>query len=177
LGVFTAALQNYYYSRLFWELRFLDGNEAALRDYVRAEIAKRNILNLLKSREASISRETFAKHLIQGGLIPEASLLDAYSAPDLSETVKRFEPWFDLSQALEKYRQSSNLTEFEVAIDKIIVRQYLPRFRSLGISLGSVFAFILRADFERLNIRRITYAKQYGMTEEYIRSVILEETP
>jgi V/A-type H+-transporting ATPase subunit C len=173
LGVFTVALQNYYYTKLFQELRFLQGDEGLLREYFRTEITKRNLLNLLKAKESNISRDTFAKHLIEGGLVNQASLLDAYSSPDLGEVGKRFEQSFDITEALEKYKQSHDLTEFEVNLDRAMVAKFVPRFRSLAISLTSVFSFVLQAEFERQNIRRITYAKQYGMTEEYIRSIIL----
>jgi V/A-type H+-transporting ATPase subunit C len=173
LGVFSSALQNLYYSKLFWELRFLQGDEGVLREYIRTEIAKKNILILLKSRESNLGKEIFGKHLIDGGLIGKDSLMEAYSSPALGDIVKRFEPWFDLSAALEKYSQNGNLTEFEVTMDKIIVSKYLPKFRSFSISLTTIFAFILQSEFERQNIRRITYSKQYGMTEEYIKSIIL----
>ena len=74
---------------------------------------------------------------------------------------------------LEAYKQSGDLTQFEVAFDKKIVAKFLPRFRSLVISLTAVFGFVIQAEVERQNVRRITYAKQYGMTEEYIKTVIL----
>ncbi len=173
LGVFSSALQNYYYSKLLSELRFLVGDEGVLREYVRAEISKKNILNLLKSRESKLDRDVFAKHVIDGGLIDKNSLLEAYSSPDLGDVVKRFDAWFDLTAAVEKYVQSGNLTEFEVAMDRILVSKYVPKFKSLAISLTMVFYFVFQAEFERQNIRRITYAKQYGMTEEYIKSIIL----
>lgn len=173
LGVFSSALQNYYYSKLLSELRFLQGDEGVLREYVRAEISKRNILNLIKSRESKLDREIFARHKIEGGLIDSASLMEAYASPDLGDIAKRFENWFNIGEAVEKYSQSQNLTELEVALDKIIVAKYLPKFKSLSISLTSVFAYVFQAEFERQNIRRITYAKQYGMTEDYIRSIIL----
>jgi V/A-type H+/Na+-transporting ATPase subunit C len=173
LGVFTAALQSLYYSRLLWELRFLQGDEGVLREYVRAEITKRNLLNLLKSRDSNLDREVLSRHLVEGGLIATSSLLEAYNSPELGETIKRFEPWIDLTEALESYRKSDNLTEVEVAFDKLVVARYLTRFRSLSISLTSSFAFVLQAEYERQNIRRITYAKQYGMTEDYIKSVLL----
>jgi V/A-type H+-transporting ATPase subunit C len=173
LGVFTAALQNYYYQKLLWDLRFLKGDEGVLREYFKSEISKRNILNFLKSRESKLDKDTFAKHLVDGGLVPSASLLEAYSSSDVSEFVKRFEPWFDLSAPLEKYLKTGNLTEFEVSMDQMIVAKFLPRFRSLVISLTAVFGFVIQAEVERQNIRRITYAKQYGMTEEYIKTVIL----
>jgi V/A-type H+/Na+-transporting ATPase subunit C len=173
LGVFSSALQNLYYSKLFWELRFLQGDEGVIREYMRAEVSKKNVLNLLKSRESEIDKEVFSRHLIDGGLITKDSVLEAYSSPDLADILKRFEPWFDLSTALERYKQNANLTEFEVTLDKLIVSKYLPKFRSFSISLTTIFAFILQAEFERQNIRRIAYAKQYGMTDEYVKSIIL----
>jgi len=173
LGVFSGALQNLYYSKLLWELRFLQGDEGVLREYIRSDISEKNLLNFLKSRESKLDKETFSKHLIDGGLVPIAGLLEAYSSSDIGDATKRFEPWFDLAAPLEKYTQTGNLTEFEVTIDKMIVAKFLPRFRSLPISVTAVFGFVLQAEFERENIRRITYAKQYGMTEEYIKTVIL----
>ncbi len=173
LGVFTGALQNYYYSKLLWELRFLKGDEGVLREYFKSEISKRNIVNFLKAKESKLDRETFAKHLIDGGLIPTASMLEAYNSSDATEMTKRFEPWLDLSAPLERYLKNGNLTEFEVAVDKMIIEKFLPRFRSLPVSLTAVFGFVIQAEVERQNIRRITYAKQYGMTEEYIKTVIL----
>jgi len=173
LGVFTVALQKLYYSRLLWELRFMQGDEGMLREYVRAEIAERNILVLLKSKESKLDREIFARHIIDEGLISQADLLDAYASIDLADVIKKLEPWFDLTGAFESYRKTGNLAEFEVAMDKLIAARYISRFRSLLASLTSTFAFILQAEYERQNIRRITYAKQYGMSEEYIRSVLI----
>ena len=173
LGVFTGALSNYYYSKLLWDLRFLKGDEGVLREYFKSEISRRDILNFLKSRESKLDRDTFAKHLIDGGLVPSAGLLEAYASSDVGDMAKRFEPWFDLTAPLEKYAKTGNLTEFEVSIDQMIVAKFLPRFRSLPVSLTAVFGFVIQAEVERQNIRRITYAKQYGMTEEYIKTVTL----
>ncbi len=173
LGVFTVALESYYYSKLLQELRFLQGDEGLLREYFRTEITKRNILNVLKAKDSNVSREVCARHLVEGGLVSTTSLLDAYGSPDISDIGKKFELSFPITEPLEKYKQSHDLTEFEVSLDRIMVSKFVPRFRSLAISLTSVFLFVLQAEFERQNIRRITYAKQYGMTEEYIRSIIL----
>jgi V/A-type H+/Na+-transporting ATPase subunit C len=173
LGVFSSALHNLYYSRLLWELRFLQGDEGVIREFVRAQIAERNILTLLKSREVKLDKEIFSQHLVSNGLIPLDSLLEAYSSPSMGDIVKRMEPWFDLSSALEKYGRNGDLTEFEVSMDKLIVSKYIAKFRSFSISLATIFAFVLQAEVERQNIRRITYAKQYRMTEEYIWSIVL----
>jgi len=173
LGVFTVALQNLYYARLFQELRFLQGDEGVLREYIRTEIAKRNLLSMLKAKESNLTREVFAKHVIEGGLLSTPTVLDAYSSAELSDVAKRLEPWFDLAEPLESYGQDHDLTKLEVSFDRLVVSKFTPKFRSLAISLTAVFAFVLQAEFERQNVRRITYAKQYGMTEEYIKSIIL----
>jgi V/A-type H+-transporting ATPase subunit C len=173
LGVFSSVLQNYYYSKLLWELRFLQGDEGAIREYIRSEIAKKNILTLLKSKESNIDKDTYSKHLIEGGLISKEILLEAFSSPSLADSLKKFESWFDLSNSLQRYNQKGDLTEFEVSLDKLIVSRFVSRFRTFSISLTTIFAFILQAEFERQNIRRIVYAKQYAMTEEYIKSIIL----
>lgn len=173
LGVFSSPLQNLYYSKLLWELRFLQGDEGVLREYIRAEISKKNILLLLKSKESNLDKEILGKHLIGGGLIGKEVLLESYSSPALGDIGKRLEPWLDLSAALEKYCENHNLTEVEVSMDKIIVAEYLPKFRSFSISLTTIFAFVLQSEIERQNIRRITYSKVYGMPEEYTRSIIL----
>jgi len=173
LGVFSGALQNLYYSRLLWALRFVHGDEGVLREYIKAEITKRDMLILLKSRESNLDRDIVSRHLIDGGLISEASLLESYASPDIGDAVKKLEPWFNLSDAFARYRQTQDLTEFEVAIDKLIVTKYLTDLRSMALSLTAVFAFLFQAEIERQNIRRITYAKQYGMTEDYIKSVLL----
>ena len=144
-----------------------------LREYIRSEISKRNLLNLLKSRESKLDKEIFSKQQIDGGLVPTSGVLEAYSSSDPGDAAKRLEPWFDLAAPMEKYAESGNLTELEVTMDKMIVAKFLPRFRSLPVSVTAVFGFVLQAEFERQNIRRITYAKQYGMTEEYIKTVIL----
>ncbi|MDG6939071.1 MAG: V-type ATPase subunit [Nitrososphaerota archaeon] len=173
LGGMVSALQKYYYDRLLWELRFLKGDEGVLREYVRAEVAKRNILNVLKGRESGLDKEAFSRHLIEGGLIAKEQLLEAYGTPSLSELVKRFEPWFNLSDALQRYEQSDNLSEFEVSMDRLLVAGYMGRFRSLSLSSTAVFSFVLQAEVERQNIRRTVYGRQYGMPEEYINAILL----
>ena len=59
---------------------------------------------LLKSKESGLDRETFAKHVIDGGLMQRGVVLslEAYSSPDLGEVVKKLEPYFELTDALEQ---------------------------------------------------------------------------
>jgi V/A-type H+-transporting ATPase subunit C len=173
LGVLSAVLQNYYYSRLLWELRFLRGDEGVIREYIRAEISKKNVLTLLKARESELSREVVSRHLIEGGLIGTQSLLEAYSAPSLGELIQKFEPWFSLSEAAERYQRNRNLSEMEVAMDRVIAQKNMRSMKNNSISAASVLAFVLQAEYERENIRRIVYGRHYGLSEEDINAVLL----
>jgi V/A-type H+-transporting ATPase subunit C len=173
LGVLSAVLQNHYYSKLLWELRFLRGDEGVLREYIKAEITKKNLLTLLKARESNLSREVVSKHLIEGGLIGIQSLMEAYSAPTLSELVQKFEPWFNLNEAVERYQKNRNLSEIEVAMDRVIVQRNMRSMKNNSLSVSSVLAFVLQAEYERENIRRIVYGRHYGLSEEDINPLLL----
>lgn len=172
LGVLSGALYGEYYSKLLWELRFKRGDEGVLREYVRAEIAKRNLLNFFKAREAGIERERLEKHLVEGGLIPVQTVLELYSTP-LPEVAQRLQGVFDLAEPLKQYESSHNLAELEVALDRELVSKYVVKMRSSPLSSVYVFWFILQAEYERANIRRIVYGKHYGLSEENIRRLLL----
>ncbi|PSN83687.1 hypothetical protein B9P99_03075 [Candidatus Marsarchaeota G1 archaeon OSP_B] len=173
LGVFGAALQNYYYSNLLWSLRFVHGNEGPIREYVRAEITKLNFLNLVKARLAGINRETLRFHLIEGGFLSEQALLEAYSSPSVSDMVQRFDVYFNLSEAYERFANSGNLSELEVAVDRAIASKFLTPLKTSAPSAAFTLYFLFRVEKERENIRRIVYGKHYSLPEENISSSLL----
>jgi len=67
LGPMMSALHESYYQKLLESLKFFQGDEGNIRDLIRAEIDKKNILNLLKAKESNIEKEMVAKHLVEGG--------------------------------------------------------------------------------------------------------------
>ncbi|MEM3798701.1 MAG: V-type ATPase subunit [Thermoprotei archaeon] len=172
LGVLSGALYSEYYSKLLWELRFRRGDEGVLREYVRAEIAKRNILNFFKAREAGVERERLEKHLVDGGLIPTQSVLELYTTPT-AEVGQKLQGVFNIGDALQAYESTKNLAELEVALDRELGARYVGRMRSSSLSTVYVFWFLLQAEYERNNIRRIVYGKHYGLSEENIRRLLL----
>ncbi|MEM0075192.1 MAG: V-type ATPase subunit [Conexivisphaerales archaeon] len=175
LGIFEAVLLNDYYSRLQWELRFRKGDEGALREYIRAEITKRNLLTIMKSRDSPIEKQILSRHLLQGGFLETQDLLAAHDSKDLSGLAGRLKQWFDIAPAIKRFNETRNIAEFEVEIDNAIVENYFWRFRMHDIlSLTGIFMFILKAQYERENIRRIVYGKQYQLPVSYIKSILLE---
>jgi len=174
LGIFEGALLNDYYSRLQWELRFNKGDEGTLREYFRAEITKRNLLTVLKSRDSGLSKDVLSRHILSGGFAEVDAFVSAYETNDIASIVSRLKPFIDVSKAVKRYSESRNIAEFEVEVDNVIIDNYFWRFRMHDVlSLTGIFFFIIRGQFERENIRRIVYGKEYGLPVNYINSILL----
>lgn len=173
LGPMMAALQRYYYSRLLEALKFFQGDEIVTRELIRTEIDKRNVLSLLKAKEGNIEKDVVVEHLIEGGNIPTRELGEMYMAKNLDELVKRIDTYYKLGEGLDQYKKSGSLVDLEVALDKIISNRYLKRLKSTALSVGTIFYFIMRAEHERANLRKILYAKHYNLPMERIKSMLI----
>jgi len=175
LGPMMTALQAFYYKQLLESLRFFQGDEGLIREMIRTEIDKKNILSLLKGKESGVQREIVSKHLVDGGKIPLNELSEIYNAKNVTELVGRLEGRFAFVQALAHYKKTSSLIDFEVALDKFIETNYVRKLKNIALSIGTIFYFIITAEHERENIRRIAYGKRYNLSTERINSMLLLE--
>jgi V/A-type H+/Na+-transporting ATPase subunit C len=167
LGPMMYALQKFYYKTLLESLKFFQGDEGMIREFFRAEIDKKNILNLMKGKEANLDKELVGRHLNDGGRIPMNELLDIYGVKDSAEIAG--------INALAQYKKTKSLIDFEVALDKFINIQYVKKLKNIALSIGTVFYFIINAEYERENIKRIAYGKRYNLSTEQISSMLLSE--
>ncbi|MEM3670750.1 MAG: V-type ATPase subunit [Thermoprotei archaeon] len=174
LGVFSAAIYRKYYSDLLWQLRFLRGDEGSVRDYVRAEISKKNMFSALKALDSKMSREQLMSHLIDGGFVPASSLAEAYASGSRPEIVRRFSSCFDVEKILEQGGADASLAKLETAVDQEVVSRYAKKIANNSLSAVSSIAFLIRAETERANIRRVLYGVAYGMPEQDISGMILK---
>lgn len=175
LGPMMAALQSNYYQSLFEALKFFQGDEGMIRELIRTEIDKKNILSLLKGKESNLEKELVSKHLVPGGKIPLNELASIYELKNVVEIAGKIETYFSLAQALAQYKNTKSLIEFEVAMDKFIYTTYVKKLRNIALSIGTIFYFIINAENERENIKRISYGKRYNLTTEQINSLLLME--
>ncbi len=175
LGSMMSALQIYYYQRLFESLKFFQGDEGMIRELFRAEIDKKNILNLMKAKEANLDKEVVNKHLVDGGRIPMNELMDIYGVKDTAEIVGRVENRFTLINALAQYKKTRSLIDFEVTLGKFINSEYVKKLKNIALSIGTIFYFIINAEYERENVKRIAYGKRYNLSTEQINSFLVSE--
>jgi V/A-type H+-transporting ATPase subunit C len=173
LGPMMSALHEEYYQKLLESLRFFQGDEGTIRELVRAEIDKKNILNLLKAKESNLEKEVVSRHLVEGGRISSKELLDSYEVKDVGEIAARLESHFKLNEAIEQYKTSKSLIDFEIAITKFIFTNYIKKLRNIALSIGTIFYFIFRAENEHENLKRITYGKRYDLPIDKIKGMLL----
>lgn len=177
LGPMMADLIAYYYTTLIESLRFFQGDEGVIRDLFRVQIDKRNILNLLKGKDSDLDRELINKHLIKGGNISRDELFDILGSKSIEEFIGKVQKHYNLADLLkETYLKTHSLIDFEVAFDKFISKSYLKRLKNISLSLGSIFHFIISAEYEWDNIKRIAYGKRYDFSLERITSMLVLET-
>ena len=177
LGPMMADLISYYYTTLIESLRFFQGDEGVIRDLFRVQIDKRNILSLLKGKDSELDRELISKHLIKGGNISRDDLFDIFGSKSMEEFVGKVQKQYNLTDLLkDTYTKTHSLIDFEVAFDKFISKSYLKRLKNIPLSLGSIFHFIITAEYEWDNIKRIAYGKRYDLSIERITSMLVLET-
>ena len=111
-------LMAYYFTTLIESLKFFQGDEGIIRDVIRMQIDKKNILSLLKGKDSNLDRELVNKHLIEGGHIALNELLEMFGSKNIEEFVNRIEERLIMGDLLETYRKTHSLIDFEVAMDQ-----------------------------------------------------------
>ncbi len=173
LGPMMSAMHASYYQKLLESLKFFQGDEGIIRELIRVEIDKKNILTLLKAKESNIEKELVVGHLVEGGRISTNDLAQTYEVKDVEEIIGRVEPHFKLSEALEQYKTSKSLIDFEVAITKLINTTYVKKLKNIALSIGTIFYFIINAENEHENLKRIAYGKRYNLSIDKIKEMLL----
>jgi V/A-type H+-transporting ATPase subunit C len=132
-------------------------------------------MSLLKCKDSNLNRELVIRHLIDGGHISQNELMDMFESKNTGEFVDRIDEHLDLGELLETYRKTHSLIDFEVALDKFTSLSYVQKLKSISLSIGFIFHFIIIAEFEWDNVKRIAYGKRYGIPMERINSMLLFE--
>ncbi|HTP54497.1 MAG TPA: V-type ATPase subunit [Thermoplasmata archaeon] len=168
------ALDVEYYRSVLGGTRFFQGDEWIVRELVKSEIDRRNALLLLKAKAADLPLEEVAARWIDGGAIPAADAADLFGARGVPELAERLQPRFpSIGEGSAEFANGGSLVGFEAAIERDRAVRELKRLRAYPLSLGVIFAFLLRAEIERGDIRRIAFGKLYGLANERIEPLLV----
>ncbi|HYK94046.1 MAG TPA: V-type ATPase subunit [Thermoplasmata archaeon] len=168
------ALDRDYYVRLLESLKYFQGDEWVVRQFVQGEIDIRNVLLLLKGKDADVPADVVADRWIEGGSMARTLVPELFGARDVPELVKGLEGRFPtLPEGVAEYRAQRSLTVFEVALQRDRAVREIRRMRAYPLSLAILFTYLLLSELERGDLRRIIYGRLYALPTERIESLLV----
>lgn len=163
------ALEKDYYARLHEAARFFQGDEWVVRRFIQSEIDQRNVLLLLKARDAEVPPEEVERRFLDGGSMPRTLLGELSTARTVPELVNALaERYPALPDGTPTYTVSRTLTGYEAALSRERALTELRRMRSFPLALAMTFVYLFLADLERTDLRRIIYGRLYGLSNDAI---------
>jgi vacuolar-type H+-ATPase subunit C/Vma6 len=159
-----SALDRFYYEDLLGSARLYQGDEWVVRLLIQSEIDVRNALLLLKGKDAGLPVEAVLERFLDGGLFLRSSVPEVYGGRSVAELVGSLESRFPaLPEGNDLYQSGRSLAGYEAALGRERAVRELKRLRAYPLSVSIVFAFLLLAELERADLRRIVYGKLYGV--------------
>ena len=167
-------LERDYYAKLLESLKFFQGDEWVVRQFVQGEVDIRNVLLLLKGKDAQLPADVVAERWIDGGTLARTVVAELFGARDVPELVKGLEGRFPtLPEGLAEYRTGRSLTAFEVALQRERAVREIRRMRAYPLSLAILFTYLLLAELERGDLRRIIYGRLYALSTERVEGLLI----
>ncbi|HTW40674.1 MAG TPA: V-type ATPase subunit [Thermoplasmata archaeon] len=168
------ALDREYYRRVIEAAKYFQGDEWVVRQFLASEIDLRNALLLLKGKAADLPMEEVSARWLDGGTILAAQVPDLYGTRNVPELADRLAPRFpSIGQGTEEYNRTQSLARFETVLERDRAVGELKRMRTYPLSLSVIFAYLLLAEIEREDIRRIAFGKLYGMGAEKLEPLLV----
>jgi V/A-type H+/Na+-transporting ATPase subunit C len=168
------ALDRQYYRSVLAAARFFQGDEWTVRALLQSEIDVRNALLLLKGKSADLPLDEVLVRWLDGGLLTSTQAPDLYSARGVPELAERLANRFpSISEGSAEYANVGSLTGYEVALQRDRAVTELRRLRAYPLSLGVIFAYLLQAELERSDLRRIVFGRLYGLTPERLAPLLV----
>jgi V/A-type H+-transporting ATPase subunit C len=157
-------LEREYYRSILASANYFQGDEWVVRQFLRSEIDVRNALLMLKGKDAGLPVEPVLERFLDGGDLPRGAVEDLYSArsvPDLATALGGRFP--TITEGNAAFAETHSLTTYEAAISHDRSIRELKRLRAYPLSISVIFTFLLLAELERTDLRRLIYGKMYGV--------------
>jgi len=168
------ALDKEYYRNVVSQARFFQGDEWVVRGLVQSEVDARNALLLLKGKDRRLAMDDILPRWIDGGTMTSAQASDLFSARTVPELADRLSSRFpSIGEGTSEYASADSLTGYEVAIERERASTELKRLRTYPLSLSVIFAYLLRNEVERSDLRRAVFGRLYGVPAERLAPLLV----
>ncbi len=167
------ALRIQYYATVLEASRFFQGDEWTVRQLVRSEVDVGNALVLLKGKDVGLSWAEVRSRWIDGGSLPSSEAADLYAARSVPELVDRLSSRYPtLAEGNASYSETHSLAGYDVLLQRARASTELQRLFSYPMSLGGIFAYLMLAELERSDLRRVAFGILYGIPAERLGRMI-----
>jgi V/A-type H+/Na+-transporting ATPase subunit C len=168
------ALDREYYRRVLEASRFFQGDEWVVRQFLASEIDVRNALLLLKGKAADLPMDEVAGRWFDGGTLAAAQVPDLYGVRGVPELAERLAARFPtIAEGTVDFQGAQSLTGYESALSRDRAVTELRRMRTYPLSLSVIFTYLLLAELEREDVRRIAFAKLYGIAADRLTPLLV----
>jgi len=168
------ALNKEYYRNVVAQARFYQGDEWVIRGLVQSEIDATNTLLLLKGKDRFLPADEVLSRFLEGGTMNISQAADLYPARNVPELAERFVARFpSIAEGSTEYTTADSLTGYEVAIERDRAASELKRLRTYPLSLSVIFAYLLRNEIERSDLRRAVFGRRYGVPAERLAPLLV----
>ena len=169
-----AALDRHYYADVAAAARFFQGDEWVVRSLLASEIDVRNALLLLKGKASDLPLADLLPRWIAGGTVAPEAASDLYTVRGVPELADRLAERFpSVPEGTEEYRANGNLSGYETALQRDRAAREWKRLRTYPLSLAVIFAYLLRNEVERGDLRRLVYGKVNGLSNADIERLLI----
>ncbi len=168
------ALDVRYFQDVLSAARFFQGDEWTVRQFVASEVDARNILLLLKGKARGIAIDEVQERWLAGGSLGVTELNDLYSSRTVPELVDRLAARSpSLPEGNAEFASAESLTGYEAALQRDRAVVELKRMRTYPLSIAVIFTYLLLAELERADLRRIAFGRLYHLPNERIEPLLV----
>lgn len=158
-----------YYNYLQTGITSSDKDVEWIRKTIAKEIDLRNIINTLRLKHSGITDQAkIIPHIICGGKAGANCFEGLLKAKDYKEIVQVIKPMFKLERDDFK-----SLSELEVALQQKLAKERVRVFYRNPVSISTIVGFLFIKEEEMNNLRKIVRGKDYNLTPEEIRPMLV----
>ncbi|HXW66957.1 MAG TPA: V-type ATPase subunit [Thermoplasmata archaeon] len=168
------ALDQDYFRTVREAARFFQGDEWVVRQFLSSEIDLRNALLLLKGKAGDLALDEVLQRWFEGGSLPASLAPDLFGARGVVELAERLADRYpSIAEGTEEFQRGGSLGGFESALARDRALGELRRLRTYPLSLSVIFTYLLLAELERADLRRIAFGRMYGIAPERLSPLLV----
>ncbi len=161
-----------YLRRLVTSMHGRSGSDMRVLAALKSKIDEKNIVAILKAKQRNVNAQEVPKFTVEGGNIGRQALADLFRANTVEEMVENLKPYYDLTEALNEYR-NKGLVALENLLTKKITQKTITSLRVAPPSLSSIVAYIMLKETEVENLTKIIRGKENGVSEADIKASLV----